>query len=322
MNESSNAAASALAPFAGFREAADATLSMLRQRSGLPAWLFTRVAGDDWLILAAAADSFDLHAGDALRWSDSVCSRMLAEGGPRFTADIDATAAYRDAPVVACLGIRTYMGVPVELDDGAVGTLCAIGAQPAPAEAAGWLPVVEVCARALATLWRHSTDLERTRRRAERAELEAMTDPMTGLYNRRGWQLLLDLEESRCRDAHRSAGVVAVDLDELKRVNDRHGHEAGDALIGEAARQLQATVRPGDAVARLGGDEFGLLLVGVGPTQLAQAAQRVERRLAAAGVAATVSCSWRGPGRDLAETFHDADLLLIDAKRARPQRSH
>lgn len=317
MSENDCATAPPLQPFAGFREAAEATLDMLRRRSGMPAWLFTRVSGDDWLILAATADAFDLQAGDALRWSDSVCSRMVRRDGPRFSADLGTEPLYCDAPVAGQLGVRSYMGVPVALDGDAIGTLCAIGPQPAAPAVAEWLPVVEVCARALATLWIHSTDLERTRRRAERAELEAMTDPMTGLYNRRGWQLLVAMEDQRCRASGGTAGVVAIDLDELKRVNDQQGHDAGDALIQRCARVLLDSVRSGDAVARLGGDEFALLLVGVGPTELARAAYRLERRLAAADASATVACSWRGPGRDLAETCRDADLLLIDAKRAR-----
>jgi diguanylate cyclase (GGDEF)-like protein len=86
----------------------------------------------------------------------------------------------------------------------------------------------------------------------------ARTDPLTGLLNRRGFAEAL--AESRAREP---AGVIAyLDMDGLKRVNDRHGHAAGDAAIRHVAGRLAAAVGPGELAARLGGDEFALWLPG------------------------------------------------------------
>ena len=304
-----------LSPFGGFREAAQACLGMLRERTGVRAWYFTRLEGEDWLVLAASDACYGLRGGDALNWADSICSRMV-HSGPCVVADLGAHAPYAAAPV-ARRGIGAYLGVPVRLDHGAIGTLCAIDPQPATADLERWLPIVQLCARMLATLWCHDVDLKETRRRAERAELEAMTDPMTGIFNRRGWRELLALEEQRCRDEHTTAGVVVVDLDRLKQTNDSQGHAAGDALIQRAAREISRTVRAADVVARLGGDEFVVLILDVGPTELARQAVRIEQALRAAGVAATLGYSWRGPDRDLGEAYREADLLMLDAKRGR-----
>jgi diguanylate cyclase (GGDEF)-like protein len=205
----------------------------------------------------------------------------------------------------------------VRLDHGTIGTLCGIDPQPVPVNIERWLPVVQLCAQMLATLWCHDVDLKETQRRAERAELEAMTDAMTGIFNRRGWRELLALEEQRCRDEHTTAGVVVLDLDQLKQTNDSQGHNAGDALIQRAAQELSASVRASDVVARLGGDEFVVLVLDVGPTELARQAARIEQALRGAGVAATLGYSWRGPDRDLGEAYREADLLMLDAKRAR-----
>lgn len=308
-----------LPPFGGFREAAQACLGLLGARTGVGAWYFTRVDGEDWLVLAASDERYGVRSGDALKWADSICSRMV-RGGPCVVSDVNALADYAQAPIVR-RGIGAYLGVPVQLDHGAIGTLCAIDPQPMTADLERWLPVVKLCAQMLATLWRHDVDLKETQRRAERAELEAMTDPMTGIYNRRGWRQLLTLEEQRCRDEHTTAGIVVVDLDRLKQTNDSQGHTAGDVLIQRAAQELSRSVRAIDVVARLGGDEFVVLILDVGPTELARQAGRLEEALRAAGIAATLGYSWRGPDRDLGEAYREADLLMLDAKRGRQNAS-
>ena len=304
-----------LPSFGGFREAARACLAMLRERTGVGAWYFTRVDGEDWLVLAASDERYGVRSGEALTWAESICSRMV-EGGPCVVPDVGAHESPAGTPV-SRRGIGAYLGVPVQLDHGAIGTLCAIDPQPIAADLERWLPVVRLCAQMLATLWQHDVVLKETQRRAERAELEAMTDPMTGIYNRRGWRQLLTLEEQRCRDEHTTAGIVVVDLDRLKQTNDSQGHAAGDVLILRAARELSRSVRAIDVVARLGGDEFVVLILDIGPTELARQAARLEQALRAAGVAATLGYSWRGPDRDLGEAYREADLLMLDAKRGR-----
>ncbi|MGH9110160.1 MAG: diguanylate cyclase domain-containing protein [Acidimicrobiales bacterium] len=89
-------------------------------------------------------------------------------------------------------------------------------------------------------------------------EYQALHDPLTGLANR---ALLFDRLDQACERQHRhpdqgGLGVIFIDLDDFKLVNDEHGHTAGDVVLREQAHRLQASVRPEDTVARLGGDEF------------------------------------------------------------------
>jgi diguanylate cyclase (GGDEF)-like protein len=94
----------------------------------------------------------------------------------------------------------------------------------------------------------------------EEAVRLSLTDGMTGLWNRRNFDLRLESELSRAVRFTEPFAVVFVELDQMKVVNDRHGHQAGDTVLIELARRLTEAVREVDVVARWGGDEFTLLL--------------------------------------------------------------
>ncbi|MCL5429101.1 MAG: sensor domain-containing diguanylate cyclase [Chloroflexi bacterium] len=89
---------------------------------------------------------------------------------------------------------------------------------------------------------------------------EALTDPLTGLPNRRAFDLRLAEEVRRSARYHHTFTVLMVDLDDFKRVNDTHGHMVGDVALREIARCLRRSVRDTDFMARFGGDEFVLIL--------------------------------------------------------------
>lgn len=91
---------------------------------------------------------------------------------------------------------------------------------------------------------------------------QATTDELTGLLNRRGFQQLAVEEMRRAQSRLRTLTLIYVDVDGLKALNDRAGHEAGDALLVETAALLRTAFRAGDVVARLGGDEFAVLTRG------------------------------------------------------------
>ncbi|MGB9301703.1 MAG: diguanylate cyclase [Anaerolineae bacterium] len=86
-------------------------------------------------------------------------------------------------------------------------------------------------------------------------------DGMTEVHNRRGFYQLLSAEISRCRRFGRQASLLMIDLDDLKAINDSHGHQAGDTVLVEVASTLKRSVRNCDIVARYGGDEFAVILV-------------------------------------------------------------
>ncbi|BCB90181.1 bifunctional diguanylate cyclase/phosphohydrolase [Phytohabitans suffuscus] len=157
----------------------------------------------------------------------------------------------------------------------------------------------------------------------------AVTDGLTGLYNRRFFQEMLRLDADRAERDGQPVSIVIVDLDRFKKINDTCGHPAGDRVLVEAADRIRHAVRPADLVARYGGEEFVCLLPGAGEDTALEVAERVRRALsrtpvtlpggrevrltASLGVASAGTRGGR-PRGDLEGLIHDADGALYRAK--------
>ena len=111
--------------------------------------------------------------------------------------------------------------------------------------------------------------------RLDRLHYESLHDPLTGLYNRRGFDEHLGAAISRSVRYGWSFGLVIIDLDGFKAINDRLGHQGGDAVLRQVGEQLRQGLRSGDIAARVGGDEFALLLHIEGPSSLESILERL-----------------------------------------------
>ena len=165
-------------------------------------------------------------------------------------------------------------------------------------------------------------DITDQRRLQEIYERQARTDPLTGLANRRGFEGSADqfLTLGHCGDQR--FGLVLLDLDQFKPINDRHGHATGDVVLCEIAERLTGLVRPGDVVARLGGDEFAILVEDVADDALAALAQRlvvaaqqpVSTPVGDLSIGVSVGVATSAEGDDLAELASRADRALYEVK--------
>jgi len=87
----------------------------------------------------------------------------------------------------------------------------------------------------------------------------AVTDSLTGAYNRRFFDHFLDFAIDHAREKHQSMTVLVFDIDDFKRFNDQHGHGAGDEILRQTVQLLRSVIRPSDRVCRIGGDEFAVV---------------------------------------------------------------
>lgn len=152
---------------------------------------------------------------------------------------------------------------------------------------------------------------------------QANHDSLTGLANRAAFHARLEAALARPDRRADILGVLFVDLDDFKDVNDTLGHGAGDELLRVVATRLQAAVRPGDLVARLGGDEFALLLDGVPDPAVALGV--AERAVAALALPVEITGTWvhlgasaglamRHEGSDPESLMREADVAMYSAK--------
>lgn len=171
---------------------------------------------------------------------------------------------------------------------------------------------------------------EVSQHKAREADLmrQATTDPMTGVLNRRAFQDRIDLYRSTSAD--RPAALALFDLDHFKRVNDSHGHDAGDAALLHFADVLRANLRVEDVIGRLGGEEFAVLFPGLATSGAHAACERIRQSLQDARIHAggatftiTVSAGVAPIRADLSsdEVFRIADAALYRAKSRGRNRS-
>ncbi|CAN5736664.1 hypothetical protein BH11MYX3_BH11MYX3_16390 [soil metagenome] len=159
----------------------------------------------------------------------------------------------------------------------------------------------------------------------QKLEAAAVKDELTGLLNRRGFMLIANQEHRLAVRSKLGVAVIYADLDGLKPINDRLGHEYGDRAICQVARILSETFRDSDVVARLGGDEFAAFLHNVDQATVESALERL--RFAIAGsppiesypLAVSLGMSLLAPGATttLDELLADADQRMYEDKRAR-----
>jgi diguanylate cyclase (GGDEF)-like protein len=198
---------------------------------------------------------------------------------------------------------------PISSGDGAGGA-AAPSPHPDPAWLAGEVVRLEDELRAM---------------RAQLRELEAlaMLDPLTELFNRRGFQRELERAYAHVTRYGGRAVLAYFDLDGFKAVNDRLGHAAGDALLRAIAEALKRRVRASDTVARFGGDEFAVLLWNLSDADAAAKATALERAIALTAI------DWEGEriavgasagtaplsGPDPVVAFAEADAAMYRRKR-------
>jgi diguanylate cyclase (GGDEF)-like protein len=180
--------------------------------------------------------------------------------------------------------------------------------------------------RLAAEVARLESELAAMRAKLRELETRADIDPLTDVFNRRGFDRELKRVVSHVARYGGSAALVYLDLDGFKQVNDRHGHAAGDAVLQAVAAALLQRVRASDTVARLGGDEFAVLLWNLDQRNAAAKASTLEAVIdalrisfgdAELAVGVSAGVAMLDAGQQPADVLACADAAMYTRKNAR-----
>jgi diguanylate cyclase len=302
-----------------FAGASREVLTFLHQRIGMDLWMVSRADNEDWVVLTAEDHGYGVQQGDVFRWADTFCSRMVRGDGPRVAPSTADVPAYASMPLARQLPIGAYVGAPlVDANGELFGTLCGINPQPMSSAIIQEQPMVEVFADMLSGLLSAELNTTAMAREAETARSEALTDSLTGLANRRGWELALAAEEERCRRYGATACVVAIELDGMKSPGlSVAAREAYDAVLVRAAQALRQTVRKPDTLARLDDDRFVVLGVECTTAEAMALLRRLEQGVQGADLSAALGMAMRNRSSGLFDTFERAIDAMVEHRDAR-----
>jgi len=171
-----------------------------------------------------------------------------------------------------------------------------------------------------------SLERERALDSAEAYAHAATVDPVTGVFNRRYFQVRLDEELQRAHRHQIPLALLMIDVDDFKRVNDSHGHLAGDTILRDVGDILRRSVRVFDVCARFGGEEFVIIMPGSTSENAMRIAERIRERiehyrpsdgvLAMTRVTVSVGLAVSSTGATVGQLLERADQALYEAKRA------
>lgn len=248
---------------------------------------------------------------DSTTREESFCGHAILEPNVLHIPDAARDERFHDNPLVTGYpNIRFYAGCPIAAPDGAlVGTVCVVDDRPRELDARDIQALED-----LAAIVEQELAMQRL----------AVDDDLTGLKNRRGFELFGAQVLASCRRHHSPAVVLFADVDGLKCANDTHGHQVGDQLLQDIATTLRAELRDADVVARIGGDEFAAVLSGTGDAavvvaRLQHAADERNRLVpGAVPMSLAVGCALFDPEapESLNVLVERADAAMYRAKRA------
>lgn len=288
-----------MAAYHDFRSVCQAVIEYLHRRIGFDLWLVTRVEGEQWIILQVDDHGgYGVQPGTVFRWADTFCCEMVRGNGPHIAPRTDCIKIYSDTPMSRAVKIGAYLGYPLMREDGSVfGTLCAIHPAPQPNQIVLEQSLVELLARLMATVLTAELKTLDGKRREERLAAQKFIDPVTDLFDHRGWGMLLAAEEDRCARYGSPACVVIIE------VRDGDGDSAGggdapaidEERLRVAAGCITAVTRGNDVVARVGDNSLAVLCVECDRGGSRALVARLNESLAGEQINASIGVAHRAP---------------------------
>ncbi|MBL8995352.1 MAG: GGDEF domain-containing protein, partial [Spirochaetia bacterium] len=216
--------------------------------------------GED-MVYRAVAGTAGAHLGLRLKREGSLSGLCVNEKLPMVCEDTEFDDRV-DREACRKIGVRSMILVPLLSKDEAIGVLKILSPKASAFQDRDLITLTLLCGCIAASMV-HASELESSKARSERLFLQATQDSLTGVSNRALFYDRLRRQISEAKREKRQIGILMMDMNGLKSLNDEIGHHAGDAALRELAARSKKFARESDTVARLGGDEFALILTPV-----------------------------------------------------------
>jgi diguanylate cyclase (GGDEF)-like protein len=274
-------------------------------------------------IVAVAGYPHEFVRGLRIPVGQGPIGRVFESGRPMVVPDLSAIPQMPSPrPRFAT---NSFMAVPLKVGAQVVGIVCLSDPLDGRPFAAHHLRILR---RAIAPA-SLAFALDASRCEARASERAAMIDPVTGLFNRRYFELRFEEELQRASRNAARVGLLMIDIDDFKTINDRFGHPVGDTVLRDVADVLRGSVRRFDVCARFGGDEFAVIMADADEQRLENMAERIRGNIdryrpetpGVASPAITVSIGTTvATGRRPHDVVERADHALYAAKHAGKNR--
>ncbi|HEX8503600.1 MAG TPA: diguanylate cyclase [Pyrinomonadaceae bacterium] len=283
--------------------------------------LFDERAGE-LAVKAALGPRAEVTRETRVRLGEGVAGTVLREGRPAVVRDVSKVSGWPTASSERSYKTKSFISYPIVVGGRKVGVLNVTDKAGGGAYDEFDLGLLDMIAPQMAL----ALDRVEWHSKATQFQLLSITDPLTGLVNRRYLEERLQEELERSKRHRFSMSFMMVDIDDFKAYNDAHGHQAGDLALEMTAQCLKTALRSADVAARYGGEEFSILLPQTGLAEARVIGERIRRRIERTQFphgegqptgAVTVSIGVSTFGAELdapAEIIYAADQALYAAK--------
>ena len=272
-------------------------------------------------VKAAMGPRADVSQDTRLRLGEGVAGSVLREGRPVVVSDV-GLAGMKPAPAERSYKTKSFISYPLIISGRKVGVLNVTDKAGGGTYDEMDLSLLDMIAPQMAL----ALDRAQWHQKATQFQLLSITDPLTGLLNRRYLEERLSEELERTKRTHSPMSFMMVDIDDFKHYNDLNGHQAGDLALELTAQCLKSALRSADVASRYGGEEFSILLPQTGLSEALIIGERIRRRVERmqfpqgktqpqGAVTVSIGISSYGPGLDTAASIiYAADQALYLAK--------
>lgn len=232
-------------------------------------------ASNELAVKAAVGPRADAARNARVRMGEGVAGSVMSEGRPLVVRNVEAGGPHAPANAERSYKTNSFISYPISVGGRKVGVLNVTDKAGGGSYDDIDLSLIESIAPQVAM----ALDRAEWREKANQFQLMSITDPLTGMLNRRYLVERLDEELKRSTRHDYPMSFMMIDIDDFKLYNDRNGHQGGDLALEMAAQCLKSALRAADVASRYGGEEFCILLPQTSLAEGVQIAERIRRRI-------------------------------------------